>query len=109
MVFDSELGRVASQRKRTVGQIAKFWGQQQLLEDTPRIEADKPGLTGHQLIVRLQASSKVRSHSKSPLIALRMATDPFQQCTPTPCLWRVNVPDSGKQHCQSAIGSPCWQ
>ena len=61
MTFESELAKLTLERSRSVNQIAKLWGDKALIlsPETPKAEPDRPGLTGSQLITRLQANAKV--------------------------------------------------
>ena len=62
MTFESELAKLTLERSLSVNQIAKLWGDKALIlsPETPKVEPDRPGLTGSQLITRLHANAKVR-------------------------------------------------
>ena len=63
MSIEQQLGSLALGRKKTVNQLAsQSWGADTLLRspETPRLEPDRPGLTGSQLIQLLLSNAQVK-------------------------------------------------
>jgi hypothetical protein len=62
MPIEKELESLVLGRKKTVNQLAsQSWGADSLLRspETPRLDPDRPGLTGSQLVQLLLANAKV--------------------------------------------------
>ena len=61
MPIEKQFSLLELERKRSVNQLARAWGENGVLRspETPRLDFERPGLSGKQLISRLLCSAQV--------------------------------------------------